>query len=205
MIDDDYYESDEWIEIEEANRKYFEPEVKIGIHRPRITQDNNWIKLLEERNLPPLENKQVARIANCRFTVWHDSDNLSATYDISYASGKKILGRKTNGSWDNIDPRLGTENRVFDAIMTMVARSNDLVKIKFSRMYESNHVKEQVREINLIELNDGYPIAAWFIINDGVYPARLDTNFDNKYQWCFNGKKKIAIDTFCNWCWNIIK
>jgi hypothetical protein len=204
-IDDDYYDSDEWIEIEQANREYFEPEPARQINHFKITEDTNWSKLKDEKHLPALENLQVAKIANCRFTIWLDSDSPSAMYDVSYASGKQILGRHLNGTWDRVEPRLETENRALDAVRTMVIRSNDSSRVRFTRMYESKQVKQQVREINLIELNDGLPIAAWFIVANNIYPARLDKNFEDKYQWCFNGRNKIHIDKFCDWCWEVIK
>lgn len=204
-IDDNYYDSDEWIEIEQANREYFEPESARQLNHFKITEDINWSKLKDEKHLPPLENLQVAKIANCRFTIWLDSDSPSAMYDVSYASGKQILGRHLNGTWDRVEPRLETENRALDAVRTMVIRSNDIARVRFTRMYESKQVKQQVREINLIELNDGEPIAAWFIVGNDVYPARLNKNFEDRYQWCFNGRTKIHIDKFCNWCWEVIK
>lgn len=203
-IPDEYYDSEEWLGIEQANREYFETQAP-EFYRAKITRDSNWIKLLEEKSLPPLENLQVAKIANCRFTIWSNSDHLSARYDISYVSGRKILDRQLNGTWDRVEPRLESENRALDAVRTMVIRSNDTSQVRFSRMYESRQVKQQVREINLIELNDGDPIAAWFVVGDNVYPARLDTNFEDKYQWCFNGRNQISIDKFCDWCWEIIK
>lgn len=203
-IPEEFYDSEEWMDYLETIRTseipdQFMPYVSIKSY------DDNWEKLKSERLLPPLEIKDVAKIANCRFTIWHDSDDISARYDVAYTSGKRILDRQLNGTWDKADPRKETENRALDAVRTMVIRSDDHARVRFTRLYEPREVKQQVREINLIELNDGEPFAAWFIVNDYVYPARLDKMFEDKYQWCFNGKNKIHITKFCDWCWEAVK
>jgi hypothetical protein len=202
---DDYYDSDEWMEIEQANREYFETEsLCLQNNKPMVSFDKNWNLLKKEKQLPQLANLQVTQLTNCHFSIWNDTDHISAQYDVVYASGEKILKRQTNGVWDKTDPRRPTENRALDAVQTMVVRSHDNTKIRFSRMYEPNQVKHQVREINLIELNDGEPLAAWFVLNNTVYPARLDRHFEDKYKWFLNGRNQMTIEEFCNWCWNII-
>ena len=204
-IPDDYYESDEWIKIEQANREYFEPEAtKVTINRPKLTQDRNWNLLKQERLLAPLEDLQVAKIANCKFHVWLDTDRIMANYDIGYTSGKRVLDRKTYGTWSMQDPRKEIENRAVDALRTFVARSNIDFQVRFTRMYESEDVTNIVREINLIELCQDLPVKAWFIVEDHVYPARYEEKFGDRYTWCFNGKKKMHIDQFCDRVWNAI-
>jgi len=204
MNEEDYYESEEWEAIEQANREYFAIESPgITIDRPQLTKDKNWLALQEEKLLPPLVIRSVAKISNCRFNVWRDTNRLMAQYDVAYTNGIKLLDRRLYGTWDKSEPRMPTEHRAYDAILTMIVRSGARAKINFSRMYETLAVTEQIREINLIEINDGSPLKAWFILNDNVYPARYEED-DEKYTWVFNGKKKLSIDRFCDICWKAI-
>lgn len=169
--------------------------------------DDNWQKLRQERLLPKQQIKTVAKIANCRFRVWADSNyaRLSAEYDVSYTDGTKTLNRKLNGEFDNTEAHTPDLDHALDDVKTMIARSEFTAQIRTTRLYEPSAVKQQCREINLIEVFAHDPIAAWFVYNDHVYPARLDHTQDTYYTWVFNHRRKMTLQEFSDWCWNKIK
>lgn len=204
-IPDEYYDSDEWLEYEEAIRKSQEPVYHMPVVA-KIYTDTNWAALKAEQLQPPPEDKSVAKIANCKFQIWLDTYRISATYDIAYASGRKVFGRRASGTWDKEEAKTSAEARALDAVVTMVARSQLNSKVNFSRMHEVNSVKNVIREITLIELNHhGEPVRGWFVIGDTVYPARYNHTHVDRYEWCFNGKKKMSLDRFCDMCWEAVK
>lgn len=204
-IPEEYYESDDWVEYEDLLVEQDKPEYYLA-HKSKVYQDYNWEALKAERLLAPVEDTTVAKIANCKFQIWLDSQRIGATYDISYKSGRKEFGRRASGSWDKEEAKTTTEFRALDAVTTMIARSHLSSKVKFSRMHEHNSVKDVIREITLIEMeHEGTPLRAWFVVGDIVYPARYNHSHDNRYEWCFNGRKKITIDKFCDMCWDAVK
>ncbi|CAB4154896.1 hypothetical protein UFOVP647_39 [uncultured Caudovirales phage] len=204
-IPEEYYDSNEWLEYQELLVERNTGEYHLP-HTSKIYKDTNLEALRTERLSPILEDKTVIKIANCRFQVWLDTYRISATYDVAYKSGSKIFGRKASGSWNKEEAKTPTETLALDAVTTMIVRSGIKCKINFSRMHEHNSVKDVLREINLIELTyNGEPVRAWFIVNSYVYPARHSEVHDNRYEWCFNGRKKIAIDKFCDQCWEVVK
>jgi hypothetical protein len=204
-IPEEYYESDEWLEYKDSLAERNAEQYHLP-HASKIYKDANLEALRAERLLPKLENTTVTKIANCRFQIWLDTYRISATYDVAYKSGLKKFERKASGTWDKEEAKTTTETLALDAVTTMIVRSGVRCKINFSRMHEHNSVKDVLREINLIEITyNGEPLRAWFIVNDHVYPARHNSVHDNRYEWCFNGRKKIPIDKFCDQCWEAVK
>ena len=202
-IPEEFYDSEEWEEYLEAIRLSELPDQQ-PVYVSQKFYDTNWQALKEERLLEPLEDRTVAKISNCKFSVWHDTARIMAQYDIAYKSGRRIMDRRLYGTWDKSDPRQAVENRAHDAVLTMIARSSLPAEVKFSRMYERNNVKTQVREINLIEIYSNGPIKAWFIVGTTVYTARFE-ELEDRYVWYYNGQKKMSIDQFCDACWEAVK
>jgi hypothetical protein len=173
---------------------------------PMKEHDVNWQRLKQEQSVPQTSKLEVAKISCCCFSVWYDSNKVSADYDIAYTNGTKVFNRKINGSWDQIELRTFSENRMLDAIRTMATRLDQPIEINFTRMHEPNDVKTQVREINLVELvYQQQPMIAWFIIGDIVYKARLDELDTQRRRWFFNSRRKYTLDEFCDMCWNSVK
>lgn len=168
--------------------------------------DDNWLKLKQEKFQPQQPTKTVAKIANCKFRVWTDSNysRLTAEYDVSYTDGTKTLNRKLNGEFDNTEAHTPAIARALDDVITLIARSDFTAQIRTTRLYEPNAVKQQIREINLIEVFANDPISAWFVYNDHVYPARLDQTQDTHYAWVFNHRKRLTLQQFSDNCWNSI-
>lgn len=201
-IPEEFFESEEWMEYLEAIRLSELPD-QPPVYVSQKFYDTNWQALKEEKSLPKLQEQTVAKIANCKFSIWHDTSRIMATYDVAYTSGKRNLDKHLYGTWDKSDPRLSAESLAYDAVMTMMARASIPAQVKFSRMYAPRDVKNQVREINLIEVFSNQPQAAWFVVNDNVYTARYEELAD-KYVWYFNGQKKMTVKEFCDYCWNAI-
>ena len=201
-IPEEFFESEEWMEYLEAIRESEKPD-QPPIYVSQKFYDTNWQALKEEKLLPPLEQLDVARIANCKFSIWYDTQRIMATYDVAYTSGKRQLDKHLYGTWDKSEPRLSNENIAYDCVMTMIARAGVSAKVKFSRMYTPKDVKNQVREINLIELYTNKPELGWFVVNDNVYTARYEEQAD-KYIWHFNGQKKMTIKEFSDYCWEAV-
>jgi hypothetical protein len=202
-IPEEYYDSEEWLNYLELIRQDAKPDHYLK-HRPQQQIDRNWQLLKEEKLLPSEEPKKVLRISNCRVTVWYDSGMPSINYDVRYSNGTQILDRRLNGDWTNEEAKTSTEYRAYDSVMTMLVRSDVQAKVRFTRFYPTKDVKKNQRDVNLIEIWNGHPQAAWFIVNQQVYPARLDDNGLESYTWSFNGRKGIAIDRFCDQCWNAV-
>lgn len=170
---------------------------------PMQKVDINWQRLKQEQSQPKVQEIYPEKMFNCIVTQWLDSDSLSATYDIHYNDHKE-LKKHINGIWSNEEPNTSTANKVYDSLLTLVARSNDLEKIKISRFYKPNDIKTVVRDFYLIQIAGLGICASWFVFNDEVYPARLDDTNPLVYKWIFNHKKKISLDEFCDKCWNAV-
>jgi hypothetical protein len=201
-IPEEYYDSEEWMALLDAMN---EPPDQQAVYKPKQTQDVNWDLLRNERNLPPeQEHRTVKRISNCRLTVWYDTGMPSINYDVLYTDNTRVLGRHLNGLWSNEEPKKTTEARAFDALRTMLVRSNKNAKIRFTRLYPTKDVKNVQRDINLIEIHKGQPLIAYFVVNDNIYPARLNDANDKGYSWSFNGQRGMGIDKFCDECWEAV-
>jgi hypothetical protein len=164
--------------------------------------DDNWQKLKAEQSQPKLEVKDIKKIVNCKFKVWHDSNHqrLSAEYDAIYTD-KTVLHRQLNGEFDNREAHVSDLKYALDSVLTMIARSGFSAKIRTTRLYVPNSVKEQSREINLIEIYDNDPIMAWFVYNNFVYPARLDETQPSYYAWILNSRRNMSLKEFDDFCW----
>ena len=169
--------------------------------------DDNWQKLRQEKLQPKQTIKTAAKIANCKFKVWADSNysRLTAEYDVSYTDGTRQMNRRLNGEFDNTEAHTPDLARALDDVITLIARSDFKAQIRTTRLYEPSAVKQQSREINLIEVFANDPIAGWFVYNDHVYTARLDQTQDTHYTWVFNHRKCQTLKEFSDWCWNKIQ
>lgn len=169
---------------------------------PKQETDWNWQRLRAERSQPIEQVKQVRRIVNCRFRVWHDSDHqrLSAEYDVIYCD-RSVEHRRLNGKFDNTEAHVSDLHHALDCVRTLINRSGFSAKIRTARLHVPGNVLEQSREINVIEVYTQEPMAAWFVYNGHVYPARLDQTQPTYYAWVLNGRKFKTLKQFDNECW----
>ena len=167
--------------------------------------DDNWLRLREEKSLPKSTQRTAVRLANCRVKHWHDTGRLSAEYDVGYKDGRKELNKQINGEFSTEEPFTPTAVRVFDALITLVARSHgELNKCCSSRFYLPNDVKSVVRDFYFMQIQGNYYKASWIVFNDRVYPTRLDETNPDCNTWIFNHRKGIELDKFLDQCWEAV-
>jgi len=172
---------------------------------PMKDVDDNWQRLRLEQQLPKLPQRTAVRLANCRVKHWHDTGRLSAEYDVGYTDGHRELNKQINGQFSTEEPFTSTALKVYDALITLVARSHgELNTCHSSRFYLPNDVKTVVRDFYFMQVRGTYYKASWFVFNDRVYPARLDETNPDCDTWIFNHRKGTQIDKFLDQCWEAV-
>lgn len=203
-IPEEYYDSEEWLNLLEQERQADKPDYYARPVKQQI-YDHNWQRLKEERLLPPEPEKHVKKISNCRCRVWYNNDRPSIEYDVLYSTGQRQLGKTLNGSWSNEEPKTPVEARAYDAALTMLVRLLSKSKIRFTRFYAKDHVKNPIRDINLLEIHQQcQPQIAYFVVNDLIYPATLNQLGDQFYYWSFNGRNSMSLQEFSDVCWRAV-
>jgi hypothetical protein len=172
---------------------------------PMREVDDNWQRLKAEKQLPKVTERQAVKLANCRVRNWHSNDRLATEYDIGYSDGTRELNKRTNGEFSQEEPFTHTALRVYDALITLVARSHgELDVCKSARFYLPNNVKTVIRDFYFMQVKGKYAKASWFVFNDAVYFARLDEMDRTCDTWVFNHKRKVSVEEFLEQCWSAV-
>ena len=195
-VEEDYYDSEEWISYEDQLR---DREEIASISKFKSVsqqhQDHNWLLLKQERDLPPeIVKPKILKFSNLALTVW-DKDNYkhgTLVSDIYTDQGKSSI--KLSSQFDQEKYLKSTAKKIYDLLLTESVLHG--LKLRHCFFYEINNIQNKDIDWAFFELwHKGSPKLGFLILEDQIWECDL-TLYNQSYIWRTAYKKAKIVDEF---------
>lgn len=171
-IPEDYYESQEWMDYEDAIRERQEP--IYNLYKPKLDIDYNWESLKQERNEPYVPDSIIQKVSNISLVLWANKNYTDGNLQCDIYKDN-IKQPYTKNLIFEVRPELTPRQyKVWDLLITMC--QTDLVgcKPRRAKIFDAHHAESYSAEFAYFEIWRNQELVwACLIVEDWLLPMTI--------------------------------